>query len=469
MRYLAIGLALFLLAGCAALAPTDPFAPLPPRPAARLAEASATPATPAATEAAPGPLTLAGCIELALAHNPELAATEWDVNAARAQRDVAAAARLPGLRATGAYAHHLDDQRLVPARENGEPGVFGDDLWAADLVLTLPLFTGGRLLNEVRAADLLAGASRQRLARTRQELVFNVTSLFYGILAQERVVESLVFSRRALEQHRGRVTNLVEAQKAARVDLLRTEVRLADLEQRLVRERNVLAVQSRRLQNLLGIEGPAEPRGLAGDLEAAPAEEPTLATALAAAKRQRPDYRAARTALEAQARRVDAARGAHWPVLSLRGAYGGRWATGPSQEPAGTDAAEDVGSVALLLDAPLFEGGRLTAREREERARLEAARERLRRLDLQLALDVETALLNVASSRQRIEATRLAVTQAQEGFRIEQEKYAYGKGTITDVFDAQSALLDAETTLYRALAEHQTAQAQLRVAVGGEL
>ncbi|RLB14308.1 MAG: TolC family protein, partial [Deltaproteobacteria bacterium] len=50
--------------------------------------------------------------------------------------------------------------------------------------------------------------------------------------------------------------------------------------------------------------------------------------------------------------------------------------------------------------------------------------------------------------------------------RIEQEKYQLGKGSIIDVLDAQSALLNAQTNYYRSLADYRTARAQLRLAVG---
>jgi outer membrane protein TolC len=119
------------------------------------------------------------------------------------------------------------------------------------------------------------------------------------------------------------------------------------------------------------------------------------------------------------------------------------------------------------LDLPIFEGGRIEARVRQERARLSAEQERLRRLELQIRLDVETAILNIGSSAQRVEATGKAIDQAEESLRIEREKYDLGRGSITDVLDAQSALLDSQTNYYLALADYSTASAQLKLAVGG--
>ena len=97
-----------------------------------------------------------------------------------------------------------------------------------------------------------------------------------------------------------------------------------------------------------------------------------------------------------------------------------------------------------------------------------ATQERVRLLELQIRLDVTTAVSDLESSAERVRATENAIAQARESLRIEREKYDPGKGSITDVLDAQSALLDAQTSYYGALAEHNAAIAQLRLAVGEE-
>jgi outer membrane protein TolC len=124
--------------------------------------------------------------------------------------------------------------------------------------------------------------------------------------------------------------------------------------------------------------------------------------------------------------------------------------------------------VGVIADIPLFEGGQIDARVRQEQARLSAARYRLRELKLQIRLDVETAILNLRSARERIQATESAVGLAQESLRIERQKYDLGRGSITDVLDAQSALLDSQTNYFRAWADYDTGTAQLALAVGGQ-
>ena len=201
---------------------------------------------------------------------------------------------------------------------------------------------------------------------------------------------------------------------------------------------------------------------------ASPSETPAISVedATSTAIKKRDDYLAARASLEAQAKRVDAARAAQWPTAFLQGSYGGRWAADTTDHPSGTSSSDDVGRVGVYVDIPIFEGGRIEAGIREQKAKLAAAQERLRKLELQVRLDVETAVLNIASAQERVVATEAAIDQAKESLRIEQEKYDLGKGSITDVLDAQSALLNSQTNYYRALSDYSTAKAQLRLAIG---
>jgi outer membrane protein len=464
MKTLYVVIILTLLSGCTVMPPTDPYK----QPAEW--EAPLSPGSSTADRQIKIPeeeLTLQLAIETALENNPEVAARNWDVTAAEARRDHASGARLPRLGVVGQYNHHMDEQRLLSARRDGEPGIFTRDVVSSDLVLSVPIFTAGRLDNEVKAAELLRQAASQRLARSREELVFSVSSVFYSILSQRYVIESLLFSRKTLEEHVKRIDALVAAKKAAKVDRMRTDVRLADIEQKLVREKNLLSVQQRILANLLGLKGSDVELLPSGELE--PQEKypvPNLDAALSSAWKSRGDYKAARSSLEAQAKKVDSARSGHWPTVSVQGKYGGRFAVGSPT--GGGDEQVDAGQVGLMLEVPLFEGGQVDANIREQQAGLHAARERLRLLNLQVRLEVESALLDVQSFRERASAIRKSIVQAKESLRIEQQKYNLGKGTIVDVLEAQAALLESETTYYRVLSEYHTAIAQLRLAMASE-
>jgi outer membrane protein TolC len=422
-------------------------------------------APPATQPLAQGPLDLDRAIRIALRNNPELHARGAEADQAQAAKDVAAGAQWPRIDAIGGYTHFLDPQRVIPPHFNNEPGAFSRDALGADLVLSLPLYTGGQITNRVRAAEFLRAAAAGRVVRNRDELVFNVTSLYYAVLSQGHIISSLEFSQKTLEQHRDRIQELIENQKAVKVDLLRTQVRLADLEQRLVQERNVLAIQKQVLANQLGISKPGhEGLDVVGELprDVAPATAPVNTSDVLA---QRADYQAALAEVRALERNVVVAKGALWPQIYAQAAYGLRYGI-DADRPAGVGEGDDVAALGVLVDIPIFEGGQLRAKVRQERAGLMAALDRLHKLELQIDLDVSTAQSNISSSRQRVAATAQSIEEAQESYDIERQKYDASKGTIVDVLDAQSALLDVQTNYYRALADYQTALAQLQLALG---
>ncbi len=458
---LAVSACMVFFSGCILLSPTNPYTETTHRAKSKYIS-SHRPRIQSIQE----PLTLSKAIEIALSNNPELGTARYKIDKTKADHDIAIAAILPKLGIEAGYDHYLDRHRLGPPRYIGERRTYSDGVFASHLVLNMPLFAGGRLISNVQATQLLQTASEQQLAHNEEELIYNVSSVFYSIMAQHHVIESLVFSQKTLKQHLKRITELMQAQKAAKVDRLRTEVRIADLEEKLLNERNILDIQGRILTNLLGVsKGNTVPVEIVGKLEINAAPVMDVKTATEKALAQRNDYLAMRAILEAHSRKVDIERAKRWPRLNLHGSYGGLWASGRVDRN-GDDSFDEVGSVGFLLDIPLFEGGRINAGIRRERSNMAATQEKMRKIELQIRLDVQTALLNISSSSERMKATEISIEQAKESLRIEQKKYAFGKGAITDVLDAQSALLNTQVNYYRALADYNTSLAQYELALG---
>lgn len=411
----------------------------------------------------PRSLTLDDALALALERNPDVAESQSRLAESEARLRAARAGGVPILKVRGGYDYWTQDQRLAPATENGETGAFGDQVLGAELVAVLPLYTGGRVSGETDAAVWNRKAAAEQVERTREILAYQVTAVFYGLLAQDKVVASLESALRATEEQQRTIKMLFEAQKAARVDLLRANVRHAELQERKVRERSVRTVQQRMLAALIGLDDAAAPEAK-GDLKlpeplACPDSTNCMKTALV----RRADYLAAQAAVASAEASVGTARAGNRPTVSAQASYGGRWMLDPSD---GDENRNDVGRIGLFVEIPLFDGQLTDARIEEALAKRRGAQDRLRKLELQIRFEVETAVSEIASALERIQTAETAVGQAEESFRIMKEKYELGKGTMTDVLDAQSALVTAETSQTRALADLAIAYARLKLAVG---
>ncbi len=456
-RALSSLLAGVMLAACAVLSPTPAHdtASLPPE--LRMHSKQDAPSA----ELPKVPLTLERALAIALANNPDVVSDGWEIEAASARKRQASSDHWPSLGVLATYRHHWHEERLAPARSPSVPASSSHDILYGDVVLTVPLFSGGRVVGAVEAADLLARAADKKLARTREELIFNVKSTFYGILEQDKLIEAIEHSRKALSEHREKILQLIEARKATRADLLNIEVRLADLDHRLVKQRGMVELHERLLLSLLGVES-MPPGGvtLEGGLSSPERSLPESAELLSAAVEARPDLSQLDLEIEAQARRVDMVRAEYWPVVSAKGTYGSRLSVQGDYD--------DLGFVGLELAMPIFNGFRTPARVEEELARLRSLQQQKRKLLLTVRREADSAVIQIKTAIAAVEATEESIAMAEESLRIARDKAALGHGTATDVLDAQAALLRAETTYFAALADLHTAFALLDLAAGGE-
>jgi len=75
-------------------------------------------------------------------------------------------------------------------------------------------------------------------------------------------------------------------------------------------------------------------------------------------------------------------------------------------------------------------------------------------------------VLRIQDALERVAATAKAVAEARETLNIQRRAYELGVGTALDVFDAQTALTQADVNHTQALTDAQTATAELTYAVG---
>lgn len=446
-----------LLNGCALLRPTDPYARVEISGIATKDTENGQGTTPVGKVAGDS-LTLDEGISATRAGNPDLHAARAETDAAAARVRQARSALLPSLGVHAGYEHYSDPQRILPPHGGGDPGVFADRLGRAEAVVSLPLFTGGRSLNGMRVAVHAREAQQLRSERLDEELVFTVSLLYHTIHGLDKRVQAFEQSIEAMQAQRRRVAAMLEAKKAARVDVLRTDVRVAQLHRQLLAVRNERAALRTRLASLMAADIAGRPLAPFSAVDSTP---PNIDrdTLLVQALRNRGDFLAAREQLEAQARRVDIARGAFVPALSAKAGYGVRSDLSGDYEPGG--------SVGVTLSIPLFEGGRNGAKVAEERALLSARQSRMESLRLRIDAEIESALHDIASARRQLASARTAIEAAREGLRIEKIKYEQGKGTISEVLDAQAELLVAQTDRDEAGAALLIALARLHFVTGG--
>jgi outer membrane protein len=273
-------------------------------------------------------------------------------------------------------------------------------------------------------------------------LAVRVVTLYEDALALRAVIRSLDQSRATLTAQVERIDALLRQQKAAEVDRLRVAVRLARVEQNAIEARNRLEIVQATLTVLMGRE-PSAAWTLADNLSAPAAAPVDLMTS----HDLRADEAAAHARAASAVQQARAAHSGYWPTVEGVATYGQRGDFHSSQD-------FDVGFAGIALTWNIWDLGRTKSRVNEARAIQRAREEAASETTLQRRLELANAEADIRAAAARVEASRLAVEQAQESLRIEQRKYELGQGTITDVLDAQAAADEAEGLRVRALADH---------------
>jgi outer membrane protein len=411
------------------------------------------------------PYTLDSIIRYALKNNPRIRIAGKNVEGEGYGLDAAQAERMPRIDFGGGVTRYRWDTPLtpivisIPLSTNTEIPEFRRTIWDTGLSFRLPLFRGGRLMRNVRVAEMRQGVAVDTLKSTTQDLVYNLSSVFYKIAQLEKLYLANDGSVRQLEAHKKNVETQLAAGTVPRLDLLKTDVELSHaIENRLVVKNNLLSAYE-LLKSLMGMDEMATTISIAEEQkedESYPPVEESLSRALA----QRPDFKAAAKRLKVSEERIKIAWGKRLPDIYAQGRYWGQ---------AGNEFAfKENYYFGLNLSIPIFDGGLIRSEINRERVELEKAKEEERSLRLAITREVRDGHLTIANALERIGVTGKALESARENLRVEMLKYETGEGTSTDVIDARTALLRAESDSYQALFDRQTALASLRRAVGDE-
>lgn len=407
--------------------------------------------------------SLSEVTEYALQHNPEVIKAQSDLDIGDFNVAIARAERLPTIDLLSNATHSRFQSPITPITGSPLEGSgfpeFDDTIYDFGLSFTLPIYRGGALPRQLTIEKMKKSAAEDRYALNRQELIYNVTSVFNKILQLEKLSGANEAAVRQLEAHKQNVELFLQAGTVPNVELLKTEAELAHARQAAIMVKNSIESSYELLKMLMGFDeldkeiSVLDNRGLQWIY---PSRNESLEQALL----RRPDYRNVLTMLEIAEQRVGLASGKRLPSVSLNGEY---------MERAGGDLDfRENWALALRLSVPLYDGGTVRAEISRTKKELEKTREDERMLRHAVIREVKDAYITIDNVRERIYVSLKAIETAKEILRVERLKYETGAGTGTDVIDAQSALLRAETDYYQAVFDNNIAVASLRKAIGDD-
>jgi len=410
-------------------------------------------------------LTLEKSVELALKQNPQHLATAQRVDAARSGVREAVSAFFPSLNGQGQRTLNEKVMELeFPSMIPGEPPQRVEIDFTRDyqfsLALSMPLYTGGLLVAGYKQADYNLKSSQQQLRQSRQSTVFNTKQAFFGILLAEHFVEVAQESVKDAEDFYENVKIQYEVGMASQFDLLRSEVRLANLQPQLIKAKNNLEIAKLNLKTILGLDLSTEIE-TEGKLEYIPSEI-DLEECITKALSNRPELKQLSFQKMIAGEGLKMARASGLPSVAVSGQYN-FWA---DQFNFKDDTWQNYYSLNLVLSIPVFNGLSSSAKAAKSKAAIRELELTQEGLIEMLKFEVMQAVLKIKEAEQSLLSQEKNVEQAQESLRIAELNYNEGLVTILDVQQAQTALAQAKTNYSQALYDYAVARAELDKATG---
>lgn len=401
-------------------------------------------------------LNLDQCLDIAYQNNKTLLQLEERTNAAEYKIEEARSGFFPQLSLGGSYT------RLGNVPEYGLQGmsfkVGSENNYNLGLSLQQPLFTWGRIRNSYDISKYGLSLIREEYRKTRKEIKFNVTNLFYNILLAKELIGVREGSIARIEDHLRTVQERYDKGYASEFELLRVKVQLANAKPPLVQAKNLYQLTLDNLKNLLGI-GLSDSVSLEGSLEFEPIEvEQSQAEEFALENRSELKLMAQQKSMGRKALAI--AKAGNKP--SLFGTANYEYKRPFYSE----DEWETDWNFTLALSFPIFDGF-LT------RAKVKGAKSDLNQLDITekqikdlIRLQISQAISDLNLARENIISQQENVNQATESLRIANVQYEKGVLTNLELMDTEFALTVAETNYLQALSDYSIAKAEYQKAIG---
>jgi outer membrane protein len=333
-----------------------------------------------------------------------------------------------------------------------------------NITATQPLFTGWRLTLTRDLAALGIDIAKIQKETIIQDLILNVKEAYFGILKAKKLAK---VARQTVELFEAqlRVSQaFYDEGIIAKNDLLQTEVQMAQARQDLIKAENGVELAKSLFNKLLRRELNQELE-IKDILDYYPINL-LLNQCMLKAEQNRPEIREVSLNVMYAEKAVGLSKSAYYPSVTLIGNY--QRETDDIFLDFGSGEDPDNWTITLQGEWTFWEWGKKRHDVGAARAKLAKSSHILQEIKDNIQLEVKEAYLSLREAEKNIQVAKTAVVQAEENFRMNEERYKQQVATSTDVLDALTLLTQARTNYFNALSEHNIAWARLERAMGIE-
>jgi outer membrane protein len=415
-------------------------------------------------------LTLEESIKIALEKSLSIYAAQEEIKAKEFEELSTKADFLPKLSTSYTYTR-LDNDTINDAKYTTYPypsfspreiSPLDTNTYQFNITATQPLFTGWRLTIARDLAALGVDTAKIQKETAIQDLVLNVKKAYFGILKAEKLAKVAEQSVELLEAQLKVSQAFYDEGIIAKNELLQTEVQMAQARQNLIKAKNGVEIGKSLFNKLLRREL-SQGVKIKDILDYYPIKF-LLDQCMEKAGQNRPEIKEVSLNVMSAEKAIDLTKSSYYPSVTLIGNYQRKTDdvlldSSPGEDP-------DNWTIMLKGEWIFWEWRKKRHGVAAARAKLAKVNYILKEIKDNIQLEVKEAYLSLREAEKNIQVAKKAVVQAEENFRMNEERYKQQVATSTDVLNALTLLTQARTNYFNALSEHNIAWARLERAMG---
>jgi outer membrane protein len=317
------------------------------------------------------------------------------------------------------------------------------------------IFSGFRVRNGVRQAEVGVLASREVLRNTVENVLFDAAQAYMDVLRDTAILDIRHRNVLFLEEQVRAANERYDVGENTRTDVAQARARLAQARAAVSLAESNLSTSRATYRQVIG----HDPNGLADGFPFGRLVPNTVQEAVGISQDAHPLILAAIHQADAQGYAVKKAEGELLPEVSLQG-------TVQHNESYNGNFDPNSASIVGRLTIPLYPGGAVYGQVRQSKElyglrkiEIDVARDRVRAAVVTAWAQVAAAVGAISAANEGVDAAGIALSGVQEEQRV-------GQRTTLDVLDAQQELLSARETAIVAHRDRVVASFALLSAMG---
>ncbi|MFI3298323.1 MAG: TolC family protein [Rikenellaceae bacterium] len=411
------------------------------------------------------PLTLEECRAMALTNNKKLLSNDLSIEKSNDMLSAYKTNRLPNLSlssnflySTASYTASVDIGILSLIMPTPEYEFEVDFAFNANLVLTQPIYMGGKINSAIKLANIGVDVAELNRRQTEAEILVETDQAFYTFLKVEELLKSAEKYHDVITEFHRQMTNACNEGMTTRNELLKVEVRLNEAKLMLKQSENGLRLARMNLCYAIGMPLTTQELSIVDNFDT----ELALITDKADIT-NRPEYAMLEKQIEAKALETKLARSEYLPSIAALASYG--YINGATiNEATLLDSDSFIGGVTISV--PIFHWGqgrkKISASKREEAI----AQYQLEDMSQLMTLEMMQAANQYDEASFEAVLCEESLVQATENMRLSLDKYNQGMETLGDYLESQALWQKSMSDLVEARSSQRVSYSKYLKSIG---